>query len=214
MTGKTGFKSLSRKQKLLIAMLLVLFGLMLLDTKFVSLESQAALQNAAFDPERYGKQTFPRIQDFVAKRAATADVLAETISTDKKAAIAAHGTPASIGAVMAVTLSGVAGNGTSGIFDLAVPDIPKDIRIRVQTGPAINGTELRDVPGDISFGAFKNQIEYQNAGAGINRAMSAAVLKDLDRDNLTGKTLAVTGVFTLINPKSWLITPVQLEVTP
>ena len=68
------------------------------------------------------------------------------------------------------------------------------------------------MPGDIDFGGFKNQIEYQDAGSGLNRAMSAATLNDLDRDSLPGKTIDVTGVFKLINPKNWLITPVQLEV--
>jgi predicted lipoprotein len=42
--------------------------------------------------------------------------------------------------------------------------------------------------------------------------MKAQVLADLDTSDLTGKTVAVTGVFTLINPKSWLVTPVRLEV--
>ena len=51
-----------------------------------------------------------------------------------------------------------------------------DIKIRMQTGPAINGTDLRDATGEINFGDFKNQIEYQNAGAGINNAMKKAVL--------------------------------------
>ena len=96
--------------------------------------------------------------------------------------------------------------------DVNVDGMPDGYKIRVQTGPAINGTELRDVPGDIEFGAFKNQIEYQDAGAAINRAMSEATLSDLDRDSLSGKTISVTGAFTMINPKSWLVTPVALEV--
>ena len=41
----------------------------------------------------------------------------------------------------------------------------------MQTGPAINGTDLRDAPGEIKFGQFTNQIEYQNAGAALNNAM-------------------------------------------
>ncbi len=115
-------------------------------------------------------------------------------------------------AVMPVTLTGRVGDGASGIFGLTVDGLPEGLTIRVQTGPAINGTELRDISGDIAFGAFKNQIEYQDAGAGINRAMAADQLGDLDRDTLSGKTVQVTGAFTMINPKSWLITPVAIEV--
>ncbi len=71
--------------------------------------------------------------------------------------------------------------------------MPEGTKIRLQSGPAINGTELRDISGDIEFGAFKNQIEYQDAGAGLNRAMAAEVLDGLDRDTLTGKTATVAG---------------------
>ena len=65
---------------------------------------------------------------------------------------------------------------------MAVEGMPPEIKVRVQTGPAINGTDLRDAPGDIDFGAFKNQIEYQDAGSGINRAMKKAVLDGIDRE--------------------------------
>lgn len=88
----------------------------------------------------------------------------------------------------------------------------EDAKVRVQTGPAVNGTDLRDATGTISFGDFTNQIEYQNAGAGINNAMKADVLADLDRENLTGKTIEVTGAFTMISAKNWLVTPVELSV--
>ncbi len=38
------------------------------------------------------------------------------------------------------------------------------------------------------------------------------MLAGVDNSALTGKTVAVTGVFTLVNPKSWLVTPVRLDV--
>ena len=82
----------------------------------------------------------------------------------------------------------------------------------MQTGPAINGTDLRDATGEIKFGDFKNQIEYQNAGAAINNAMKAAVLAGIDTASLAGKTVTVTGAFTLVNPKNWLVTPVEITV--
>jgi len=113
--------------------------------------------------------------------------------------------------VLPVKLTGTVGEGKSGIYDVTVKDV-ENVRIRVQTGPAINGTDLRDAPGDIAFGEFKNQIEYQDAGAGINRAMKAEILEGFDNSNLTGKTISVTGVFKLINPKMWLITPVEVQV--
>ena len=82
----------------------------------------------------------------------------------------------------------------------------------MQTGPAINGTELRDAPGTIEFGQFTNQIEYQNAGAALNDEMKKQVLAGVNTANLNGKTITVTGAFRLINPKSWLVTPVRMSV--
>jgi predicted lipoprotein len=82
----------------------------------------------------------------------------------------------------------------------------------VQTGPAINGTDLRDATGTITFEQFTNQIDYQNAGSALNKEMKAQVLSKIDNGNLTGKTLSVVGVFQLINPNSWLVTPVRLDV--
>ena len=86
------------------------------------------------------------------------------------------------------------------------------MKVRIQTGPAINGTELRDATGTVSFGQFTNQIEYQNAGSALNNEMKKAILAPIDTDALAGKTVSVVGAFRLINPKSWLVTPVRLEV--
>ncbi|SDJ52993.1 DUF2291 family protein [Aliiruegeria lutimaris] len=201
-----------RKKWIFGALVIVVLGAIALDTKVVTIGGAEDLRQQAFNPDRYGVDQFPRIRDNVIERAPEAVQLATEMAEDKKAAMAKYGTPTSIGAVMPVTLTGIVGEGKSGIFYVEVDGLPEGTKVRVQTGPAINGTDLRDFPGDIAFGQFKNQIEYQNAGAGINRAMAAEVLESLDRDNLPGKTVSLTGAFNLINPKNWLITPVRFEV--
>ena len=183
-----------------------------LDTTVVQVGSEADARQQAFSADTYGTTEFPRIQSVVQERAVDAVTLAQAIAADKDAAIAEYGTPASTGAIMMVTVTGVAGEPRAGVYPLSVEGLSEDQKVRVQTGPAINGTDLRDAPGDIAFGGFKNQIEYQDAGAGINRAMAAQVLEPVDTANLTGKTVTVTGAFRLINPANWLITPVSLEV--
>lgn len=194
-----------------VAVVLVLVAIAL-DTTIVEIGSEADQRQAAFDPDAFGTAEFPRISEAVRARAVEAPVLAQAIADDKKAAIESYGTPSSIGAYMPVQLKGVLGESKSGIFDVTVEGLPEGTRVRLQTGPAINGTELRDITGDIVFGAFKNQIEFQDAGAGINRAMAANVLSELDRENMTGKSISVVGVFNLISAKNWLITPVSLEL--
>lgn len=201
------------RRKALIALLgAILLGAIAVDTKVVTIGGEGDLRQQAFNPDRFGVQEFPRIRDYVTEKAPDAVQLAEELAADRNAAITAYGTMAGAFPAIPVTFTGIAGEGRSGIFEVNVDGLPDGTGIRVQTGPAINGTELRDITGDIEFGAFKNQIEFQNVGAGINRAMAAEILSDLDREGLSGKTVIVSGVFTMINPQNWLVTPVAFEV--
>ena len=182
------------------------------DTTVVHIGSENDVRQQAFSPDTFGDKEFPRIQSYVSENAVDGVTIAPEVLADKAAAAKKYGTASTTGAIMMVKLTGVAGEARSGVYDLAVDGLPADIKVRVQTGPAINGTDLRDAPGDIEFGKFKNQIEYQDAGAAINRAMKKAVLDGIDTANLTGKTLDITGAFRLINPKNWVITPVGVSV--
>lgn len=194
------------------AVAIVLVAAMAIDTTVVTIGSEADLRKQGFSAEAYGTSEFPKVQSAVEGRAVDAATLAEAVLADKAAAAKKYGVDAGIAAVVSVKFTGVAGEAKSGIYPVKVEGVPDTINIRVQTGPAINGTDLRDAPGNISFGQFTNQIEYQNAGAALNDAMKKEVLTPVDTANLTGKTMTVTGVFKLINPKNWLVTPVRLSV--
>ncbi|GAD56735.1 DUF2291 family protein [Limimaricola cinnabarinus] len=189
----------------------LLLAAMALDTKVVVLGSEEDLREQAFSPEHYGAETFPTVRDSIRDRAVDAAELAEAVLADRTAAAETYGVGSGTGAVIPVRFTGTMGEAKSGIYTVAVPDVPEEITVRVQTGPAINGTELRDATGDIEFGQFKNQIEYQNAGAALNDAMKAEVLSGIDTASLSGREVAIVGAFRLINPKNWLITPVELE---
>lgn len=185
---------------------------MALDTTVVHIGSENDVRQQAFSPDTFGDKEFPRIQAIVLEKALDGVTIAPEVLADKAAAGKKYGTASTTGTIMLVKLTGVAGEARSGVYDLAVEGMPADIKVRVQTGPAINGTDLRDAPGDIAFGKFKNQIEYQDAGSAINRAMKKVVLDGIDTANLTGKTLEVTGAFRLVNPKNWVITPAAVTV--
>lgn len=190
----------------------VLVIAMALDTKIVGIGSEDDVRQAAFSPEEYGKTQFPIIQAEVEKRAVDAVTLFNAIAADKAAAEKQYGVPAGVGPVFSTKFTGVVGEGKSGIYRVAVEGLPDTLTVRVQTGPAINGTELRDATGTIEFGQFTNQIEYQDAGSAINNEMKKEVLSKVDTAALPGKTIAVVGAFKLVNPKSWLVTPVRLDV--
>lgn len=182
------------------------------DTTVVHVGSEADVRQQAFSPDTFGDAEFPRIQTYITEKAVDGVTIAPEVLADKVAAGKKYGTVSSTGSIVMVRLTGVLGEVKAGNYDMAVEGMPAEIKVRVQTGPAINGTDLRDAPGDIEFGAFKNQIEYQDAGSGINRAMKKAVLDGIDTANLTGKTIEVVGAFRLGNPKNWLITPVSVVV--
>ena len=114
--------------------------------------------------------------------------LAAELAANKNAAVASYGTVASIGPVIPVRFTGTVDEGCSDVFTVSIKGLDSDVSVRVQTGPAINGTNLRDVTGEIEFGQFTNQIEYQDASSGISRVIAAPALVDLDRDALSGQT--------------------------
>lgn len=204
--------SWNKRWIMLTGTVVVLLAAMVLDTTVVTIGSENDVRANVFSPETFGAEKFPEIQTSVEQSAVDAPTLAKAIAEDKKVAGEQYGVAAGIGPVIPVKFTGVAGEKKSGIYNVAVEGMPEEVGIRVQTGPAINGTDLRDALGTIQFGDFKNQIEYQNAGAGINTAMKQDVLAGIDTSDLTGKTITVTGVFKLINEKNWLVTPVGLSV--
>lgn len=190
---------------------LVVLG-MVFGTKVVSSDDEAAQGAVQFDPVTFGAENFPTVRDAVIDKAVDAQTLAEALTADPSAAATEFATESSGGPVYSVSLTGTVAEGASGMYTITVPDLPSDLIVRVQTGPAINGTELRDATGEIQFGQFKNQIDFQNAGAALNEEMKKEVLADIDTAALTGKEIELTGAFTSINPKAWLITPVALDV--
>lgn len=216
-SNRSGNAGVSPKLKAAIGgvAVIVLLVAMGLDTTVVTANGSGggSAPSTQFSPESYGEKEFPKVQKAIGQRAAPAAQLATAISQDKDAAVKKYGVPGDIAPVMAVKFTGVIeGDGDSGIYNVKVDGVPSDLSIRVETGPAIMGTVLRDGAGNISFGDFENQIQYQNAGAAINNAMKKQVLSGLDRDHLKGKTVHVVGAFQLINPNNWLVTPVQLSV--
>jgi predicted lipoprotein len=191
---------------------LVVIGAIALDAKVVKIGSENDVRQQAFSPETYGAEQFPKIQANVEERAVPAAELAAAIAADKKAAGEKYGTATSTGPVMPVTLTGTFGARKSNTNEMKIDGLPPETVVRVQTGPAVNGTDLRDATGTIEFGQFTNQIQYQDAGSAINNEMKKAVFAGLDPETLDGKQATVVGVFKLINPKNWLVTPVKVEV--
>jgi predicted lipoprotein len=195
-----------------VAFVVAVVGAIALDTTVVKIGSENDVRQQVFSPETFGAEQFPKILANVQERAVPAADLAAAIAADKKAAAEKYGTATSTGPVIPVTLTGTFGARKSNTNELKVDGLPPETVVRVQTGPAVNGTDLRDATGTIEFGQFTNQIQYQDAGSAINNEMKKSVFTGLDPETLDGKSATVVGVFKLINPKNWLVTPVKVEV--
>ncbi len=86
------------------------------------------------------------------------------------------------------------------------------VAVRMQIGPVLRGTSVRDGSGYIPFNQFVNQIEYADVGEELNNRVLNNVLKNLDVNTLKGKTVMIYGFFTLDDPTKILITPVKIDV--
>ncbi|WP_434640316.1 DUF2291 family protein [Klebsiella sp. I138] len=200
-----------RRYTLIAVAVLVTLTAIVLDTKVVNLGTADEAQGKGFSVETYGEKTFPQIKKAVESRAVDASELASALQSSQQAAVKKYGVGSTL-PVISVRFQGVVGEGKAGIYSVTVPGLPQGWKVRLQTGPVLTGTELRDATGHIQFGDFTNQIEYQNAGVAINRTLKTTLLDGLDRQTLPGKPVVVVGVFRLLTPNNWLVTPVSLEV--
>lgn len=197
------------------AAIVVVLALMALSTKVVGKGQVVGSGGApAFSAAAYGKKTFPVQQKFIEQHAVDASTLAAALAKDPTAAGTKYGVANDSGAgpEVPVKFTGTVGKAdATGLPVVKVPGLPKDTVVHVQLGPAINGTDLRDATGRIQLGQFENQIQYQDAASALNDRLKAE-LKKAGAPDLTGKTITVAGVFQLINPKNWNVTPATISV--
>lgn len=98
-------------------------------------------------------------------------------------------------------------------------DGPVKVLLYIGTRIPSDNTSVRDAVGFIDFGDFRDQTEYGKAATEINKRVLATVLGDLDKDNLTGKTISFKGAFTIrtfnlinIDVSEINIVPVEFEL--
>jgi predicted lipoprotein len=98
-------------------------------------------------------------------------------------------------------------------------DGPIQVQLYIGTRIPSDNTSVRDAVGFISFGDFREQTEYGKAGTEINKRVLSTVLGDIDRGNLTGKTISFKGAFTIrtfnllqIDVTKFNIVPIEIEI--
>jgi predicted lipoprotein len=115
----------------------------------------------------------------------------------------------------------VRGTGTVTEVDEKAPSHPvtvkvdglegKDSNVQVVTGPVIAGTALRDAVKFIKFSDFTNQLDYADAGTGLNEKVKSDVLAGVSAKDLVGKKVDFAGAFSMVAPGVVLVVPTRLE---
>lgn len=85
--------------------------------------------------------------------------------------------------------------------------------VRIQIGPVIKGTAIRDSLDFVSFNEFKNQIQWAEFGKAFNVHINGLILEKLPRDGLEGKKVEALGAYPL--PSSGqpaLLTPATITI--
>ncbi|MEI9415177.1 DUF2291 family protein [Mesorhizobium sp. Cs1321R2N1] len=86
---------------------------------------------------------------------------------------------------------------------------------RVQIGPAMRGTALRDSLDFVQFNDFTNQIDFAQFGKAFNAYADKAVLSKLPREALEGRAAKVIGAYTIEGGQDLpLVTPAEAEIGP
>jgi predicted lipoprotein len=182
-------------------------------------EGEAA--GAAFDPEKMAAEMWAKVIPYLQQKAGPfADVNA-LAKTDPAAAGAKYGNPkkqANSPWTYAARVEGtiVAANTQSRNGRIEV-DIDGDAKadVRVQIGPAIQGTAIRDTLDFVNFNDFTNQIDFAQFGKALNTYADKTVLSKLPREELEGRGVMALGAYALASGSDLpVLTPVEAEIGP
>jgi predicted lipoprotein len=153
--------------------------------------------------------------------AVDATTLVPALTADQDAASKQYGSQAGSGSPYAFL---VRGTGTVTEVNEESPSHPitvkvdgldgKQSTVQVVTGPVIAGTALRDAVKFIKFSDFTNQLDYADAGTGLNDKVKTEVLAKVDAKDLVGKKVDFAGAFSLVAPGVVTVVPTQLAVAP
>ncbi len=123
---------------------------------------------------------------------------------------AGEGSPWTFSVSGTATVTAVDTRSRRGFLGLRVDGVPASTPIRLQIGPILSGTTVRDGLDFLAFNDFSDQLAYADVGRALNRHVQDLVRR---REPLlkTGSRIRFVGTTSLMTPQDpWLITPVEL----
>lgn len=174
--------------------------------------AKGSQQASGPDPARiFDEQILP---DLV-QHAAPLTQQRKLFANDPAAARRLYGRPAAGGAFFVALVEGkiVAASleGRAGSIDV---DADGDGRsdARIQIGPFLQGTALRDAQAVVSFGDFGDQVAFARFGRALNEQVYRTQLSKLSRADLVARKVEVVGVYRPEPGTVPIVTPARIRV--
>ncbi len=99
-----------------------------------------------------------------------------------------------------------------GVIKVEVQANNAPVELTVQVGPVVQGTAIRDGLGFITFNEFVNQLQFADVADELNTRGLKNALGSTDPITLVGKTVTISGAFTLDDINNLVVTPVFMTV--
>ncbi len=195
---------------------LALLAAMLLDTKFVDAKASVSGQQEAFNATKYAQDKWPDQVAALEQKAVDVAVLAAAVDDNLAEAGKQYGQDLGAGSyAFAVKATGTVTAVDDNFLTLSVENMPKGDVARIPLGLALSGLPIRDAPGNIHFGDFTDQTDYQSVANAFQAISRQEVIGKITPAELKGKQITVVGGFSSGGPpKSYAINPVKIEVAP
>ncbi|CUH95305.1 putative secreted protein [Propionispora sp. 2/2-37] len=101
----------------------------------------------------------------------------------------------------------------AGTLDIDLPPYDGKTEFKIQIGPVIKGTAVRDSLDFIKYDDFKNQMVFAELSNAFHKRIADSLLNKTDFSTVEGKEVIFTGAFTFTSFDAVVVTPLTLEFT-
>lgn len=201
-----------------LAITLVLPGCKIIKTP--TAEEAAAEASGGFAPDKQVADLWDsKVIPFLQQRAGTFQEVSALSKSDLNAAAAKYGHKEKDGTAPWTFAAKVSGTivkaETKSRAAYLEADVDGDGKgdVRIQIGPVIKGTAIRDSLDFVNFNEFKNQIQWAEFGKAFNTHVYGLTLEKISREGLEGKKVEALGAYPLPSTgQPALLTPVTLTI--
>jgi len=183
-------------------------------------EEAAEAASGGFNPDRQVAEVWEaKVIPFLETRAGTFQEVSALSKSDLDAAAAKYGhkekdgtAPWTFAAKVSGTIVKAETKSRAAYLDTDVDGDGK-ADVRVQIGPVIKGSAIRDSLDFVNFNEFKNQIQWAEFGKAFNIHVNGLTLEKLPREGLEGKHVEALGAYPLPSAgQPALLTPATITI--